>query len=68
MRTETTEKQEEYVVPKTIDSYRFKEGLKSFHVIPGPLKTESHISDHLWFCEWTLEDFLHLAPSHEVFL
>ncbi|CAF5155355.1 unnamed protein product, partial [Rotaria sp. Silwood1] len=29
-----------------------REGLKPFHVIPRPLKTETHISDTLWFCDW----------------
>ncbi|CAF1018877.1 unnamed protein product [Didymodactylos carnosus] len=62
----------EYVTPKTIDNYRHREGLKPFHVIPKPLKTETHISDRLWLCDWlrdwTQEDFLHLAPSDEFYV
>jgi len=61
-----------YVTQKTVNNYRHREGLKPFHVIPKPLKTETHISDRLWFCDWlrgwTLEDFLHLAPSDEFYV
>ncbi|CAF5162213.1 unnamed protein product, partial [Rotaria sp. Silwood1] len=49
-----------------------KEGLKPFHVIPKSLKSETHISDRLWLCDWlkdwTEEDFLHLAPSDEFYV
>ena len=69
---EIAEKHKEYVVPRTINNYRHREGLKPFHVIPRPLKTETHISDRLWLCdwlkEWTKEDFLHLAPSDEFYV
>ena len=62
----------EYVVRKTVDNYRHREGLKPFHVIQRPLKTETHISNRLWFCnwlkDWTQEDFLHLAPADEFFV
>jgi hypothetical protein len=44
---EIAAKHKEYVVPKTVDNYRHREGLKAFHVIPRPLKTETHISDRL---------------------
>jgi hypothetical protein len=41
-------------------------------VIPKPLKTETHISDRLWLCDWLKdwneEDFLHLAPSDEFYV
>ncbi|CAF4602391.1 unnamed protein product, partial [Rotaria sp. Silwood2] len=61
-----------YVTGRTINSYRHREGLKPFHVIPNPLKSENHISDRLWLCEWpedwTEEDFLHLAPSDEFYV
>ncbi|CAF1548433.1 unnamed protein product, partial [Rotaria sp. Silwood1] len=37
-----------------------------------PLKSETHISDRLWLCDWlkdwTEEDFLHLAPSDEFYV
>jgi len=63
---EIAEKQKEYVIPRTINNYHHRKGLKSFHVIPKPLK-----SDRLWLCnwlkDWTEEDFLHLAPSDEFF-
>ena len=70
MTKKIAEKQGEYVVPRTIN-YRHREGLKPSHVIPKPLKTETHISDRLWLCDWlknwTKEDFLHLAPADEFF-
>ncbi|CAF0795877.1 unnamed protein product [Rotaria sordida] len=66
------EKQKEYVTRRTINNYRHREGLKPFHVIPQPLKSETHISDRLWLCDWlkdwTEEDFLHLAPSDEFYV
>jgi transposase len=40
---EIAEKRKEYVVSRTINNYRHREGLKPFHVIPKPLKTETHI-------------------------
>ncbi|CAF1218786.1 unnamed protein product [Rotaria sordida] len=71
MMKEIAEKHKEYVVSKTIANYRHREGIKPFHVIPRPLKTETHISDRLWFCDWlkywTQEDFLHLASSDEFY-
>jgi hypothetical protein len=69
---EIAEKQKEYVTPMTINNYRRREGSKPFHVIPKTLKTETHISDQLWLCDWlkdwTEEDFLHLAPSDEFYV
>lgn len=56
----------------TISRYRNRDGLKPFHVINRPLKTQTHIEDRLWLCdwlsEWDEEDFLHLAPSDEFFV
>ncbi|CAF2061395.1 unnamed protein product [Rotaria magnacalcarata] len=37
------EKQKEYVTRRRI---------KPFHVISKPLKSETHISDRLWLCDW----------------
>jgi hypothetical protein len=69
---EIAEKHGEYVTPRTINNYRHREGLKPFHVIPKPLKTETHISDRLWLYDWlkdwTKEDCLHLAPSDEFYV
>jgi hypothetical protein len=69
---EIAEKQKEYVTRQTVDNYRRREGLKPFHVISRPLKSETHISDRLWLCDWlkdwTEEDFLHLAPSDEFYV
>ena len=69
---EIAEKQKEYVTRRTINNYRHREGLKPFHVIAKPLKSETYISDRLCFCDWlkdwTEEDFLHLAPSDEFFV
>ena len=44
---EIAEKQKEYVTRQTINNYRRREGLKPFHVISRPLKSETHISDRL---------------------
>jgi len=56
----------------TVRNYRVRDGLKSFHVVTKPLKTQTHIQDRLWLCdwlsEWTEADFLHLAPSDEFFI
>jgi hypothetical protein len=69
---EIAEKQKEYVTRQTVNNYRHREGLKPFHVIPKPLKSETHISDRLWLCDWlkdwTEEDFLNLAPSDEFYV
>ena len=66
------EKQTEYITGRTVNNYRQREGIKPFHVIPKPLKSETHISDRLWLCnwlnDWTAEDFLHLAPSDEFYI
>ena len=51
---EIAEKRKEYVVSRTINNYRHREGLKPFHVIPKPLKTETHVSDRLWLCDWLI--------------
>ena len=48
---EIAEKQNEYVTRRTINNYRHREGLKPFHVIPKPLKAETHMSDRLWMCD-----------------
>ncbi|CAF1372224.1 unnamed protein product [Adineta steineri] len=65
-------KHKEHVTSKTIDNYRHREGLKPFHVIPKPLKTETHISNRLWLCDWlrdwAQEDLFHLAPSDEFYV
>jgi transposase len=42
---EMVEKQKEYVTRRTINNYHHREGLKPFHVIPKPLKSDTHISD-----------------------
>ena len=69
---EIAEEQKEYVTGRTINNYRHREGLKPFHVIAKPLKSETHISNRLWLCEWledwNEEDFLHLAPSDEFYV
>lgn len=57
---------------RTVGRYREREGLKPFHVIAKPLKSQTHVEDRLWLCdwlsEWTEEDFLHLACSDEFFV
>ncbi len=44
---EIAEKHKEYATQRTINNYRHREGLKPLHVIPKPLKLETHISDRL---------------------
>lgn len=62
----------EKVSEATVRRFRHKSGLKPFHVISKPLKTETNISDRLWLCnmlsEWDSADFLHLAPSDEFYV
>ncbi|CAM4805045.1 unnamed protein product [Rotaria magnacalcarata] len=41
-----------------------EEGLKPFHVIPKPLKSETHISDRLWLCDW-LKDWTVRRPNYQ---
>jgi hypothetical protein len=55
MAKKIAKKQKEYVVPRIINKYRHRAGLKSFHIIPKPLKSESHISDRLWMRDWLKE-------------
>lgn len=66
---EIAEEQNEYVTGRTINNYRHREGLKPFDVIPKSLKSEIHVSDRLWLCDWlegwNEEDFLYLAPSDQ---
>ena len=68
-----TEQQKNTLLKKFYLGHEFtREELKPFHVIPKPLKTETHISDRLWLCDrlkaWTEKDFLHLAPSDEFYV
>ena len=49
---EIVEKQKEYVTRRIVNNYRHREGLKPVHVIPKPLKFESHLSNRLWLCDW----------------
>ncbi|CAF2519927.1 unnamed protein product [Rotaria sp. Silwood2] len=69
---EIGEEPKKYVTGRTINNYRHREGLKPFHVIPKPLKSETHISNRLWLCDWledwTEEDFLHLASSDKFYV
>lgn len=69
---EILERRGKRVDQSTITRYRDRQGLKPFHVIARPLKTQTHIEDRLWLCDWLSdwdeEDFLHLAPSDEFFV
>jgi hypothetical protein len=68
----SAEKQKEYVVLRLINNYHHREGLKPFHVIPKPLKSETHISDQLCLCDglkdWIEGDFLHLTSSDKFYV
>lgn len=48
-------------------NYGHREGLKPFNAIPKSLKTETHISDRLWPCDWfkdwTKQNFINPEPS-----
>jgi len=56
----------------TVHHERHRQGLKPFHVISKPLKTNTHIEDRKWLAnfvtDWTEEDFLHMAPSDEFYI
>ena len=69
---EIAEKQKEYATGRTVNNYCHREGLKPFHVIPKPFKSDTYISDRLWLCDWLkdwiAEDFLHLAASDEFYI
>ena len=49
-----------------------RQGLKPFHGIAKPLKTNTHIEDRKWLAnfvaDWTEEDFLHVASSNEFYI
>jgi transposase len=63
------EKTRQQVSYSTVRRERHRQGLKPFHVISKPLKTNTHIEDRKWLAnfvaDWTEEDFLHIAPSDE---
>ncbi len=69
---EILEKRGKVVSYSTVYRFRVSEGLKPFHVTAKPLKTQTHIEDRLWLCEWLSEwdasGFIHLAPSDEFFV
>ncbi|CAF1001358.1 unnamed protein product [Rotaria sp. Silwood1] len=69
---EIAKEQKKYVTGRTINNYRHREGLKPFHIIPKPLKSETHISNRLWLCDcledWTEEGFLQLSLSDEFYV
>ena len=56
----------------TVYRLRVREGLKPWHELAKPRKTELNIEDRLWFCDflrdWSVEDFLHLVVSDEFFV
>jgi hypothetical protein len=66
---EILEKTRQQVHYSTIHRERHRQGLKPFHIISKPLKTNTHIEDQKWLANfvahWTEEDFLHMAPSDE---
>lgn len=52
--------------------FRQRQGLKAWHEIPKPRKTQLNIENRLWFVdflrEWDEGSFLHLAVSDEFFV
>jgi hypothetical protein len=66
---EILEKRGKRVSHMTIYNERYRQGLKPFHVIAKPLKTNTHIEDRKWLAkfvdDWTEEDFMNMAPSNE---
>lgn len=56
----------------TVHRERYRQGLKPFHVVAKPLKTNTHIENRKWLADfvadWTEEDFLHIAPSDEFYI
>ncbi len=69
---EILEKTRQRVSHMTVNRERHRQGLKPFHVIAKPLKTNTHIEDRKWLAnfvaDWTEEDFLHVAPSDEFYI
>ncbi len=47
-------------------------GAKPLHQVLSPLMSTANVDDRLWFVkffsEWDIEDFMHLAPSHNFFI
>ncbi|CAF3703691.1 unnamed protein product [Rotaria sp. Silwood1] len=69
---EVLEKTRQQVNYSTVHREHHRQGLKPFHVISKPLKTKTHIEDRKWLAnfvsDWTVEDFLHIAPSDEFYI
>jgi transposase len=69
---EILEKTRQRVSYETVRRERYRQGLKPFHVIAKPLKTNTHVEDRKWLADfvadWTEEDFLHIAPSDEFYV
>lgn len=69
---EILEKTKQRVSRMTVNRERHRQGLKPFHVIAKPLKTNTHIEDRKWLANyvanWTEEDFMHVAPSDEFYI
>jgi hypothetical protein len=69
---EILEKTKQQVSYSTVHHERHRQGLKPFHVISKPLKTNTHTGDRKWLAnfvaDWTEEDFLHIAPSDEFYI
>ena len=55
----------------TVHCKRYRQGLKPFHVIAKPLKTNTHIEHRKWLADfvadWAHEYFLHMASSNEFY-
>ena len=53
---ETLEKAGQCLSDKTIRRKRHRQGLKFFHVIAKPLKTNTHIEGRKWLAEYVAQD------------
>ena len=69
---EILEKTRQKVSYSTVRRERLRQGLKPFHAISKPLKTNTRVEDRKWLAnfvaDWTEEDFLHIAPSDEFYV
>ena len=67
---ETLEKTRQCASHLTIHRERYRQGLKSFHVITKPLKTAMLVENQKWLSSFVADsiedDFIHIAPSNEL--
>ena len=57
---------------RTVQRYMQLQEMKPFHVIKKPFKNPQQRENRIWFCEflrlWTVDDFIHVVCSDELFI